>query len=288
MLNVLLLGHDGQIGWELDRRLVALGRVRGVSYPQVDFTKPDDVRQLVRQERPDIIVNAAAYTAVDQAEREPDVARAVNATAPGVLAEEAKRLGALLVHYSTDFVFDGKLGRPYTEADEPHPLSVYGATKLEGDRLIQSSGAAHLIFRTAWIYGARAKNFLLAIRKRAAEGGALRVVNDQVGCPTWCASVAAATVDVLAQVCGPAARSDAETSSGIYNMACVGAASRYEFAKACLPPLAHVDPVSTAQYPMPACRPLYSVLDSTRLQTTFGITMPPWQVALQACLQSMG
>jgi dTDP-4-dehydrorhamnose reductase len=287
MLNVLLLGHDGQIGWELNRRLAALGTVRGASYPEVDFAKPDQLRQLVRQVRPGLIVNAAAYTAVDQAEAEPQLAQTVNAAGPALLAEEARKLGALLVHYSTDYVFDGRQRRPYTEQDTPAPLGVYGATKLAGDQAIQASGALHLIFRTALIYGARGKNFLLTVRRVAAEGRTLRMVDDQIGNPTWCAAVAEATAQVLAQVCGPVASRRAAAVSGLYNMTCAGEASRYEFAKACLPPSAQVEPIQTAQYPTPAARPLYSGLDCSRLRQTFGVALPPWQAALQECLRTL-
>lgn len=282
--RILLLGHDGQIGWELHPGLKALGNVRALSYPEVDFARPGAVRRLVRDVRPTLIVNAAAYTAVDKAEDEPDVARAVNAGGPAVLAEEAKRLDALLVHYSTDFVFDGAKGSPYTEEDAPCPLSMYGQTKWEGDQAIRAAGCRYLVFRVSWIYGLRGSNFLLAIRRLAAEDRRLRVVDDQVGCPTWCGSVARATFAVLGKLPAFGRTGDARERLGLYNMVCSGQASWYAFAGAFLPASAQVEPIPAAEYPTRAVRPAYSVLDCTRLERVFGVTMPAWQDALRRCL----
>ena len=283
---ILLIGHDGQVGFELQRALAPLGTVRAVCYPQIDFAKPDDVRRIVREARPTLIVNAAAYTAVDKAEAEPELARQLNAVAPGILAEEARRLGAGLVHYSTDFVFDGTRRTPYTEADAPHPLSVYGQTKLEGDRAVQASGADYLIFRLAWVYGLRGKNFLLTVRRLATEGKAIRVVQDQVGCPTWCRPVAEATAAALARVMAPGAPCSLRAVSGIYNAVCGGATSWFGFARAILPPSVPVTAIGTEEYPTPARRPAYSVLDCSKLQATFGVSLPPWETALRQCLKS--
>jgi len=284
--RILLFGHDGQIGWELRPRLADIGAVHCVSYPDIDFADPPAVRRLVRDVQPALIVNAAAYTAVDRAEDEPLVARAVNAGGPAVLAEEARRLDALLVHYSTDFVFDGAKDSPYNEDDVPDPLSVYGRTKWEGDRAVLGSGCACLVFRVSWIYGLRGANFLLTMRRLAALGKPLRVVDDQVGCPTWCGAVADATSAVLKQVFRRADNGRAFDACGLYNMACGGQTSWYGFARAFLPPSAVVEPIPSSEYPTPAERPAYSVLDCSRLERTFWVTMPAWRDALQMCMHA--
>jgi dTDP-4-dehydrorhamnose reductase len=283
--RILLFGHDGQIGWELRSRLAGIGTVHGLSYPDVDFSDPPAVRRLVRDVSPGLIVNAAAYTAVDRAEDEPLVARAVNAGGPAVLGEEARRLGAFLVHYSTDFVFDGVKGTPYREDDLPRPLSVYGQTKWEGDQAVLASGCACLIFRVSWIYGLRGSNFLLTLRRIAAQGKPLRVVDDQIGCPTWCGVVADATLDVLKQAFRPGCRGDAFDEGGLYNMVCGGHTSWYGFARAFLSRAAVVEPIPASEYPTAATRPAYSVLDCGRLERTFGVSMPDWQDALGECMR---
>ena len=286
MKQILLIGYDGQVGWELRRTLAPLGPLTAVCYPAIDFAKPDAVRRLVRDVRPDLIVNAAAYTAVDKAETEPDLARQLNAVAPGLLAEEARQLGAGLVHYSTDFVFDGRKRTPYTEADAPNPLGVYARTKLEGDQAVAASGAAHLIFRLAWLYGRRGSNFLLTMQRLAAAGKPLRVVSDQVGCPTWCRTVAEVTAAALAAVAAPRAPFSLREVSGLYHAVCAGATSWHGFARAILPREVPVQPITTAEFPSPVERPAYSVLDCTRLRLTFGLTLPPWEEALRLCLES--
>jgi len=280
-VKILLLGHDGQVGWELVRELSALGQVKGYSYPDIDYSRPADIRRLVREEQPGLIVNAAAYTAVDKAEEELDLAMAVNGTAPGVLAEEARKLGAVFVHYSTDFVFGGDKRVPYVEDDTPAPLGAYGMTKLAGERAVQSVGGCFFIFRLSWVYGLRGENFLLKLRKLAEEKPELRVVDDQVGSPTWCRAVARATASVLK---GGDAGTVPEETCGLYHMTCAGQTSWYAFAKAFLPDGTNLVPVSTDEYPTPACRPAYSVLDCGRLRETFGVSMPAWQEALKECL----
>ena len=284
MTRILLIGHDGQVGYELQRTLAPVGALRAVCYPEIDFARPEPLVALVRELRPDWIVNAAAYTAVDKAESEPDLARQLNATVPALLAEEARRLGAGLVHYSTDFVFDGAQRTPYAETDAPNPLSVYGRTKLEGDRAIQASGATHLIFRLAWVYGRRGRNFLLTLQRLAAEGKPLRVVADQVGCPTWCRPVAEVTAAVLARLAAPDAPFSAREVSGLYNAVCGGETSWYGFARALLPPAVAIASIATAEYPTPARRPAYSVLDTGKLRATFGLALPRWDDALSQCL----
>ena len=286
MKRILLLGHDGQVGWELQRALSPLGPVTAVCYPDIDFAMPDTVRRVIREHRPEWIVNAAAYTAVDKAESEPDLCRRVNAGGPALIAEEAKRLGAAVVHYSTDFIFDGLLRRPYTEADVPHPLGVYGQTKLEGDLAIQASGVPHLIFRLAWVYGMRGKNFLLTIRRLAHEGKPLRIVSDQVGCPTWCRVIADTTASALALTESPGAPFSLKEASGIYHSVCSGETSWHGFARAFIPLEIQIQPITTAEFPTPARRPAYSALDCSKLRRVFGLALPSWNAALQDCLRT--
>jgi dTDP-4-dehydrorhamnose reductase len=282
-MKILLLGHDGQIGWELGHGLSCLGEVRGLSFPEVDFTDEQSLRDLVRSEAPELIVNAAAYTNVDGAEKEEELAHAVNSVAPRILAEEAERRKALFVHYSTDFVFDGHKGSPYGEDDVASPLGFYGKTKLEGDRAVEAVGGSYLVLRTSWIYGLRGRNFLLTMRRLAEEGKRLRVVDDQVGSPTWCASVARATISVLERVVG-GGDLRADDVAGVYNMACHGETSWYGFAREFLHESVEIDPISTMDYPTPAQRPSYSVLDCGKLEKTFGVTMPSWREALSECV----
>ena len=233
--KILLTGKTGQVGRELARLLDRVGEVTALDRQQLDLTKPDEIRQVVRGLRPNLIVNAAAYTAVDRAASEEAVAQAINAVAPGVLAEEAKKLGALLVHYSTDYVFDGTKGRPYEENDSTNPLSAYGRTKLEGERAIQQAEPAYLIFRTAWVYAREGRNFLLTILRLATEKEELRIVQDQIGAPTSSQEIAAATVKVLEQIRTPAANGRQWPEiKGIYHMTAGGETNWYEFAKSIL------------------------------------------------------
>lgn len=278
-MRILLLGNDGQIGWELQRRLAPIGDVSGYAYPEIDFARFDDVRRIIMKESPDLIINAAAYTAVDDAETNSELAGVINGEAPVRLAEEAKKIGALFVHYSTDFVFDGEKGAPYTEEDEPNPLSVYGRTKLEGDKGVMAVGGWSFIFRTSWIYGMRGRNFLLTMQKLARERDEIRVVDDQVGCPTWCGSVAEGFVKVLEKVLA-----GDEGRYGLYNMACGGEASWYGFAKEILGDAVKLVPITTEEYPTPAKRPSYSVLDCAKLKQAFGVELPGWYEALQVCI----
>jgi dTDP-4-dehydrorhamnose reductase len=267
----------------------------------MDLSDPDSIRRTVRDIGPDLIVNAAAYTAVDQAESEPELAMAVNGVAPGILAEEAKRLGAALIHYSTDYVFDGTKVAPYTEEDEPRPINAYGRTKLAGERAIQAVDVPHLILRTSWIYGVRGKNFLLTILRLAREREELSIVDDQVGAPTWSRAIAEATGDLLRRLdYGRPGFSEACTQQrGIYNLSAAGQTSWHGFAAAILAQAASVPPwqsdfalarlpllkpIRTEQYPLPASRPRYSVLANGKLQRTFGIAMQDWTVGLAQCM----
>ena len=285
-MNILLLGKGGQVGWELQRSLAVLGDVTALDFDSQehcgDFSNPAGVADTVRDLRPDIIVNAAAHTAVDKAESEPDLARLLNATTPGVLAEEAARLGALLVHYSTDYVFDGSGTRPWVEADTPAPLSCYGRTKLEGEQLIQQSGARHLILRTSWVYAARGGNFAKTMLRLAQERDRLTVIDDQWGAPTG--------ADLLADVTAHAIRHLAKQpqDGGLYHCVAAGETNWNLYAKEVLTLAAQaqsaiklkateVAPVPTSAFPTPAARPHNSRLDTARLQATFGLRLPHWR-----------
>ncbi|WP_313311704.1 dTDP-4-dehydrorhamnose reductase [Pulveribacter sp.] len=286
MTHILLLGSGGQVGWELQRSLAVLGRVTALDHDSTeycgDFRNPEGVRETVRALRPDVIVNAAAHTAVDKAEGEPELARLLNATTPGVLAEESARLNAWLVHYSTDYVFDGSGSRPWTEADAPAPLSVYGATKLEGERLIQQAGCRHLILRTSWVYAARGGNFAKTMLRLAQERERLTVIDDQWGAPTGADLLADVTAHAITHL---QSRPD---DGGLYHCVAGGETNWHSYAKYVLAqaekaPAAikikatDVAPVPTSAFPTPARRPHNSRLDTTRLQATFGLTLPPWQ-----------
>ncbi|MGD0520312.1 MAG: dTDP-4-dehydrorhamnose reductase [Terracidiphilus sp.] len=290
-LKVLVLGCTGQVGWELRHRLACLGAVTGVDYPEVDFSKPDSIRKTLRAAGAAVIVNAAAYTAVDKAESEPELAMAINGTAPGVIAEEARRMGSILVHYSTDYVFDGSKQGPYVETDAPHPLNVYGKTKLAGDEAIQAAGGESLILRTSWVYGARGNNFLLTMLRLAREKEELRIVDDQIGSPTSSECIAQATADILAQVLRPGG-GGLQGRGGIYNLTCAGETSWFGFAQAFLSKRAgsaapRLIPITTSEFPRPAKRPANSRLSCQRVEETFGVLMPDWEDALALVLETL-
>ncbi len=287
-MKILLLGKNGQVGWELSRTLAPLGQVVAMDYPEINFTDTVALRRLVAGTRPSVVVNAAAYTAVDKAETEPELCRQINAVAPGVLAEAAKKVGALMVHYSTDYIFDGTNSLPYVETDAPNPLGAYGRSKLEGDRAVKVSGADHLIFRLCWVYGARGQNFMLTMQRLARERETLRVVGDQFGCPTWSRMIAETTALALKQALAGADRS---ACAGEYHLAAGGQANWHEFASRIieLMPEAErkchaVERITTPEYPTPAKRPAYSVLDCGKLQKTFGLRLPDWEASLRQVL----
>jgi len=283
-LRILLTGRNGQVGWELERKLAPLGEVIATDRATLDLADPDAIRRVVRETKPDVIVNAAAYTAVDKAESEPELAMRINGFAPGVLAEEAKRLGALLLHYSTDYVFDGEKTTPYVEDDPPNPLNVYGRTKLEGERAIQASECRHLILRTSWVYGARGKNFLLTILRLAGERQELRVIDDQVGAPTTSGMIAAATAVLL-----PGVMKDAQAQS-LYHISASGATSWYGFAREILMRTGlrnRVIPISSRQYSAAARRPRKSVLDNGLIIARLGIRLATWMDGLQSTLEEL-
>jgi dTDP-4-dehydrorhamnose reductase len=287
-MKILLFGKNGQVGWELCRTLAPLAQVTAVDYPEINFTVPAVLRALVAATNPSVVVNAAAYTAVDKAETEPELCRQVNTIAPGVLAEAAKKVGALMVHYSTDYIFDGTNTLPYVETDTPNPLGAYGRSKLEGDRAVKASGADHLIFRLCWVYGARGQNFMLTMQRLARERETLRVVGDQLGCPTWSRMIAETTALALKQVLAGADRS---AYNGEYHLAAFGQANWAEFASRIIEwmPEAErkcrvVEKITTSEYPTPAKRPAYSVLDCGKLQKTFGLRLPHWETSLRQVL----
>ncbi len=293
-MKIFLTGRQGQVGWELTRTLLPLGDVIAANRLQADLTNLDELRRTIQTIKPDIIVNAAAYTAVDKAETEQPLAHLVNAEAPRVLAEEAQKIGALLVHYSTDYVFDGTKNGAYTEDDTPQPLNVYGLTKLAGEHAIQTSGVDYLIFRTTWVYSARGHNFLKSILRLAAEREQLNIVADQIGAPTWARLIAETTAHAVRQALQERARG--QFNSGLYNLTSTGATSWFGFASAIVDkarehnqPLKNqiIKPIPTTDYPLPAQRPANSQLATTRLEQQFGLTMPSWDTALTLCLADM-
>ncbi len=285
-MKILLTGVNGQVGWELRRTLATLGEVIAPTRAQLDLTDVSALREFIRTTRPDVIVNPAAHTAVDKAESEPELAHAINTVAPAVMAEAAAKLGAAMLHYSTDYVFDGSKTGAYVETDTPNPLGVYGKTKLAGEQAIIASGIPHVILRTSWVYGLRGGNFLLTMQRLFRERDTLNVVNDQYGAPTWSRMIAEASAQILAQ-------RPFSDNSGIYHLTSAGNISWHDFAQAILArtELANdrqvsINPIPASQYPTPAARPVNSVLSGDKVKQTFGIIMPDWKVALDSCLSS--
>jgi dTDP-4-dehydrorhamnose reductase len=283
-MKILLAGCAGQLGRELKRSLACLGEVIACDRRQLDLAQADSLRAAVRAMGPTVIVNAAAYTAVDKAEAEPAAADAINALAPGILAEEAKRMGALLIHYSTDYVFDGTKATAYTEDDTPAPLSAYGRSKLAGERAIVAAGARHLIFRTSWVFGLHGANFMKTMLRLGKERDELRVVGDQVGAPTWTRHLADVAALTLARK---------EIPDGLYHLAAAGETSWHGYAEAIFAeaqrsglmeksPVVHR--IASADYPLPAPRPANSRLDCTKFQRDFGLALPDWRTGLADCL----
>ncbi len=290
-MKILLTGAQGQVGWELRRTLACLGEVVALDSDGMNLADPDAIRRVVREVAPRIIVNPAAHTAVDKAESEVELAHAVNALGPGVLAEEAEQLGATLVHYSTDYVFDGTGDAPWWEDDGKGPLNVYGASKLAGEQAIQAACQRHLIFRTSWVYGARGANFLLTMRRLMRERPELKIVADQIGAPTWSRMLAEATALILAQQLAPTRGADRPEPWGIYHMTNAGATSWHGFAAAIQAldgeeSRARLLPIPSSDYPTPARRPLNSRLNNDKLARVFGVRLPDWREALSLCMQS--
>ncbi|MDP1734534.1 MAG: dTDP-4-dehydrorhamnose reductase [Sulfuritalea sp.] len=287
-MRILLTGCAGQLGRELKRSLAGLGEVIACDRQEFDFADPDALRNAVRDAAPTVIVNAAAHTAVDKAEAEPELAMAINAVAPGILAEEARRMGALLIHYSTDYVFDGTKPAPYTEDDSPAPLSAYGRSKRQGELAIAATGARHLIFRTSWVYGLHGTNFMktmLRLGRRSCEtGDELRVVGDQIGAPTWSRHLADVTALVLSRK---------DVPNGLYHLAAAGETSWHGYAEAIFAEAQRVGlmdkvpvvrRIASADFPLPAARPANSRLDCSRFRHDFDLALPDWRTGLIDCL----
>lgn len=289
-MRILLTGVNGQVGWELRRTLAPMAEVIAVDRSVMDLTCTDSIRRCVRGLRPDLMVNPAAYTAVDKAESEPELAMAINGVAPGVMAEEAGRLGIPLVHFSTDYVFDGAKADAYFETDAPNPQNVYGRSKLAGEEAVAAAGILHLVLRTSWVYGARGRNFLLTMQRLARERTELGVVNDQFGAPTWSRLVAEATALAIGRWVEDVDRAG---KSGVYHLSCAGHTTWHGFTAAILShmrreggQLASLKAISTVAYPTPAQRPVNSVLSNSKLSSAFGIKLPDWEDALALCLDS--
>jgi dTDP-4-dehydrorhamnose reductase len=313
-LRIVLLGAQGQLGHALAQTLPVLGEVLAFGREQADLSHADALRAVLDQHQPQLIVNAAAYTAVDKAEQEPDLARAINALAPGVLAQWAATHGAVLVHYSTDYVFDGQSPLPYTEADTPAPQSVYGQSKWAGERAVQTAGYRHLIFRTSWVVGAHGGNFLKTMLRLGAERDSLRVVADQHGAPTAVDLIARITLEVLQQMMDPAAVKDAQVQAstktpvmwapdddprwGLYHLAAAGETTWHAYACHVIDRAAalgwpmrvsahSIQAIATDQYPLPAPRPANSRLNTQGLQQRFGVVLPDWRDGVDAVLASL-
>ncbi|BCK88844.1 dTDP-4-dehydrorhamnose reductase [Sideroxyarcus emersonii] len=293
MTRILLTGKNGQVGWELQRSLADFGEVVATDSGELDLADPQAIRRVVREVKPDLIVNPAAYTAVDKAETETDLAQAVNGDAPGMLAAEALRLNAVLVHYSTDYVFDGSKSAPYTEADAPNPQCVYGRTKLAGEQAIRASGCKHLILRTSWVYGVHGGNFVKTMLRLARERNELRIVADQFGAPTWARDLAQSTASVLQNW----SQKDWDSSlGGLYHLTAAGRTSWHQYAEEIVRLARQYDPalaskaldiraIATHEYPLPAKRPVNSVLANDRIRAAFGIALPAWQDSLAECVR---
>lgn len=285
-MRILISGQHGQVSTELQHRLSALGEVVVLGRDQLDLAQPELIRRQVQLVRPDLIINAAAYTAVDKAESDATAAFAVNAEAPGIFAEEAKALGIPLIHYSTDYVFDGSKSEPYTEADTPNPLGVYGQSKLAGEQAITAVQGQHLILRTSWVYSNHGRNFLLTMQRLLQEKPELRVVADQIGAPTWAGTIANSTLALIERW-----QAGHAGAWGTYHLTAQGETSWFGFTQAIGEalreqgkPCASLLPIPSSEYPTPAARPLNSRLDCTRLHREWGVSQPDWQTALRECL----
>jgi dTDP-4-dehydrorhamnose reductase len=293
--RILLLGSTGQVGRELQTCFADFGALTCADRKGADLSRPEELRDLVRRLAPDVILNAAAYTAVDRAESEPDLAMAINADAPRVLAEEAVRLGALLVHYSTDYVFDGSRHEPWVESDPTNPLNQYGASKLAGERAIESTGCRHLIFRTSWVYGPHGRNFLFTMLRLARERDRLSVVDDQFGAPTTSIEIATATRKAVAAVVKGSSGGEKDWS-GVYHMTCAGSTSWFGFAQAIFAragallgdKIPDLVPIPSGAFPTPARRPRNSVLSNHKLHAQFGVELASWQTALEEVMVAVG
>jgi dTDP-4-dehydrorhamnose reductase len=292
--RILLLGKNGQVGWELQRTLAPLGKIIAIDYEELDLRIPGNIREFVRKVQPNLIVNAAAYTAVDRAESEPDEAKAKNSIAPGILAQEAERLGAGFIHYSTDYVFDGDIDRPYTEEDAPNPINVYGETKLAGELAVQEIDGHYLILRTSWVYSFRRPSFPSKVLDWARNQRRIRVVEDQISSPTWCRMLAEATAQVIAK-CGDEGPIWSPEVSGLYHLTCEGWCSRFDWAQEVLAldpqkdehVVVEIHPSSSEEFPSPALRPAFSALNCDNFTKTFGLLLPNWRESLRLAMREL-
>jgi len=289
--TILLLGKTGQVGFELEHALKPLGSLVAPSHDELDLTDPDSIQKAIAAAKPDVIVNAAGFTIVDAAETQPDLAMQLNATAPGIIAECADKCGAVLIHYSTTFVFDGNKREPYTEEDIPNPVNAYGRSKLAGERAVSAACQRHLILRANWVYSARRTNFALAMLKLARDKPELRIVEDQIGSPTWARDYADATARLLASP------DRLREAPGIYHLSAQSHCSRLQWAQKLIDCVrkasgsdagwARLQPTTTAQYPHPAPRPLYTVTSNRKIEETFGIRMPVWEDRIEAFVRTL-
>lgn len=292
--KILIIGKNGQVGWELQRSMMLCGEVTVLGREQANLLNPAALLTLILEIQPAVIINAAAYTAVDKAETEELIATQINGIAVGEIAAAARAVGALFIHYSTDYVFDGKKQGAYLETDAPCPLNVYGRSKLAGEQAIQAAGGNYLILRTTWVYAARGQNFMKTMLRLAKDREELRIVGDQIGAPTWARLIAEATADMVVQAL--AKRGNGQFVSGIYNLAATGSTSWHGFATLIIEAAKLRDPtfktlcilpIPTRDYPLPAKRPLNSCLSGDKLQRDFGIEMPAWDVAAKLCLADL-
>jgi dTDP-4-dehydrorhamnose reductase len=294
-VKILLLGNTGQLGWELERVLATLGDLYAIDFPELNLVDLDGTSQLIRDFKPNLIVNATAYTAVDRAESERELALAINAHGPALLAEEANVLGAALIHYSTDYVFDGSKGEPYVETDQPAPLGVYAESKLAGEKAVQNAGGSYLIFRTSWVYSLRRDSFVTKVLKWSRQQRTLKLVSDQISNPTWSRMLAEVTGQLVAMA-GRDLAGWVTERSGLYHLAGWGYASRLEWGQEILSLdrkkeeqlTEEVIPTLTDEFPTPAMRPLFSALNCDRFEHTFGLRLPSWQQALKMAMNSIG
>jgi dTDP-4-dehydrorhamnose reductase len=293
-MRILLIGNKGQLGWELERTLATLGELNACDYPDVDLVNIDLLRQTIRDCHPDILINAAAYTSVDRAESEPDLAQAVNATAPAIMAEEASRIGSAFIHFSTDYVFDGSKGSPYIESDPPYPLSVYGRTKLAGEQAVMQSSTAYLVLRTSWVYSLRGDSFVVKVLRWSRGKPPLKLVTDQISGPTWARMLAEVTSQLVAS-----GRDDMNAwftqHHGLYHLAGSGFCSRLEWGLQVMKLDPHreqqtvpeVLPAQTSEFPTPARRPLFSALNCDHFTNIFHLCLPEWQGALKLAMEAV-
>ena len=290
-MHILLFGKNGQLGWELERALATLGRIFAIDYPDIDLTKPDLIFPIIEEQHPEVIINATAYTAVDQAESEPEIAMAINGVAPGVMAETARKIGAALIHYSTDYVFDGKKGLPYSEDDTPNPLSVYARSKLTGEEVIKQIDGTYFTFRTSWVYSLRRDSFVTKVLGWSRKNKSIKIVDDQIGNPTWARMLAEITAQLLAKG-EPDIKQWIEERKGIYHLAGSGYTSRFQWAQAVLQLDPNKDqqiveeilPAKTEEFPTVATRPLFSALNCDLFRNTFSLQLPAWEQALKLAM----